>query len=74
MDKKSIGNAAGIVWHILSETNSLTYLQLKQRCNLSDYILNAAIGWLAREDKIEIEYDDKRGVDVIHLTPYNIYF
>lgn len=54
MDKVNIGLAAGIVWRLLSDSESLTFNQLAAETSLSPIELAAAIGWLAREDKIEI--------------------
>ena len=52
MDKSSIGINAGRVWQKLSESNKRwEYEELKHALGLADRDLNAAIGWLAREDK-----------------------
>ena len=69
-----IGMNAGIVWRILDTHQSLSYDTIKKRCNLSDRDLNAAIGWLARENKIEIEYDEKLQTEMYHHPHYNQYF
>ncbi len=55
MNKTQIGENAGIVWNILKDNNHWEYEQLKEISGLSDRELNAAIGWLAREDKIDFE-------------------
>ena len=52
MNKNQIGTNAGIVWKLLSDNAHWEYDKLKQASALSDRDLNAAIGWLAREDKI----------------------
>ncbi len=57
MDKYTIGKNAGIVWNILNDGRKWSYEDLKKTTNLSDRDLNAAIGWLAREDKILFETD-----------------
>ncbi len=57
MDKYTIGKNAGIVWNILNDGQKWAYEDLKKEANLSDRDLNAAIGWLAREDKILFETD-----------------
>ena len=63
MDKHSIGLNAGIIWRILSDNVQRTYDELKKESGLSERDLNAAIGWLAREDKIEFEpLPEKDGV------------
>lgn len=55
MDKRTIGLNAGIVWQILSDNVQRTYGELRKESGLSAGDLDAAIGWLAREDKIEFE-------------------
>ena len=55
MNKYQIGVNAGIIWHLLNDNNCWTYCELKNASGLSDRDLNAAIGWLAREDKIDFD-------------------
>ena len=57
MDKNQIGTNAGIVWNILKDNAHWEYEDLKAATGLSDRELNAAIGWLAREDKIDFDMD-----------------
>lgn len=72
MDKYSIGKNAGIVWSILSNGQRWAYDALKEKSGLSDRDLNAAIGWLAREDKIFFE-TDQNNIDYLYLFT-NIYY
>ena len=51
MDKNEIGLNAGKVWQLLSN--------LKKKSGLKDKDLGAALGWLAREDKIEFEQEEE---------------
>ena len=56
MNIQSIGESAGIIWNLLqSESRKWDYQEIKQATGLSDRIINAAIGWLAREGKLSIE-------------------
>ena len=55
MKKKLIGTNAGIVWNLLNNSQKWSITQLKQASGLSEKEIYAAIGWLARENKIEIE-------------------
>ena len=48
------GCKAGIVWNALSERGPQNISQLKRATKLLDSELYAALGWLARENKIEI--------------------
>ena len=57
MDKKFIGLNAGIIWRIISDQQKWKY---------------AAIGWLAREDKIEIEHGEDGNEDTFYLQ-FNMY-
>lgn len=66
MNKTQIGENAGIVWNILKDNNHWEYEQLKEISGLSNRELNAAIGWLAREDKID--FDMNQEGDRIFLT------
>lgn len=50
----SIGEMAGKVWAELSQNGSTTLAKLKTKLAADAFLLNAAIGWLAREGKIEV--------------------
>ena len=52
MDKHQIGVNAGKVWKLLNDNKRWSYCDLKRASELSDRDLNAAIGWLARENKM----------------------
>ena len=47
-----IENAAGTIWRYLNEHGELTLRKLKQGTTLSDQLVFAGIGWLAREEKL----------------------
>lgn len=72
MDKYTIGNNAGIVWTLLNNGKRWKYEDLKAASALSDRDLNAAIGWLAREDKIYFE-TDSNNAEYLYLS-VNIYY
>lgn len=72
MDKYTIGNNAGIVWTLLNDGKRWKYEDLKAVSALSDRDLNAAIGWLAREDKIYFE-TDSNNAEYLYLS-VNIYY
>ncbi|MGB2957563.1 MAG: winged helix-turn-helix domain-containing protein [Bacteroidota bacterium] len=50
-----IGNSAGLVWKALNREGKVTLARLRQRTGLSVELVNRAIGWLAREDKLNFE-------------------
>lgn len=55
MDKKTIGTNAGIIWNILNDSRKWNISGLKKASGLPEPEIYTAIGWLARENKIEIE-------------------
>jgi len=57
--KNDIGTLAGSVWSLLSDKGPLTLTQLKTATKATDFLVAAAVGWLAREDKVEFEKTGK---------------
>ena len=57
MDKHIIGENAGRVWRLLSSDDQRRweYSEIKDILGLNDAELGSAIGWLAREDKIQYD-------------------
>lgn len=56
MDKHIIGENAGIVWRLLNNENrKWEFKEIKEATKLDELELASAIGWLAREDKIQFE-------------------
>ena len=55
MNIEIIGNNAGLVWNALNEKNNQTVKELKKSAKIkTDKALYAALGWLAREGKLNI--------------------
>ncbi len=54
-----VGETAGKVWHALNDNGPLTLAQLKKKFNGSGELVSLALGWLAREDKVEIVQEKK---------------
>ena len=67
MNKNLIGLNAGKVWQLLNNNKRWSYSELKEAVGLSDRDLNAAIGWLAREDKIDFETEGGNDGSVVIL-------
>lgn len=61
MNIDTIGYNAGLVWNALNEADALGLKQIKKVTKLKDKELYAALGWLARENKVLIaeNEDDK---------------
>jgi hypothetical protein len=57
-----IGETAGEVWRALSEKGPLTTSRLVKEIDAPRDVVMQAIGWLAREDKIDIEEGRTRTV------------
>jgi winged helix-turn-helix protein DUF2582 len=57
---QEIGETAGKVWQALSKNGSMSVAKLVDRVGGNRDVLMQAIGWLAREDKLEIS-ETKRG-------------
>ena len=53
MSSIEIGHVAGEVWGILSQHGDLTLADLKKEVPAPADLVLAAIGWLAREDKLK---------------------
>ena len=50
-----IGETAGKVWRFLEEKDEATLTQIKKGVKADPNLVLQAIGWLAREDKLQIE-------------------
>ncbi len=70
MKKKSIGTNAGIIWTLLNNKQSWNATQLCKETGLSEKDLYCAIGWLARENKIEIESTENGEEDYYLIIEY----
>jgi winged helix-turn-helix protein DUF2582 len=57
---QQIGETAGAVWHALNENGSLSLAKLAERVGGNRDLVMQAVGWLAREGKIDIA-ETKRG-------------
>jgi hypothetical protein len=51
----SIGETAGKVWKFLEEKGEANLSQLRKGVKADPNLIQQAIGWLAREDKLLIE-------------------
>ena len=54
-----IGYNAGIIWKILDIWGDADFKTIKRLSNLDDNDLQSALGWLAREDKIVVNENQK---------------
>ncbi len=54
-----IGQTAGAVWQVLSQRGPQTLAKLVKEVDAPRDTVMQALGWLAREDKIDIEEDSR---------------
>jgi len=57
--KGQVGETAGQVWQTLTTDGPMTLTQLKKKVNGQGDLLGYALGWLAREDKIDMVLQKK---------------
>ncbi len=57
-----VGEAAGQAWHLLDEQGPLPLTKLLKQLDASREVSLMALGWLAREEKIEVEERGRRRV------------
>ena len=65
--KKEVIKTAGKIWKTLREKDQLTITQLPRSLKVPSVVAYQALGWLAREDKIE--YHKKGDKVLVSLTP-----
>lgn len=70
MNKKSIGTNAGKIWNLLNNNQRWNIKQLCKNSGLSEKEVYSAIGWLARENKIEIEKSSDGDEDFYLVIEY----
>ena len=49
-----IGETAGVIWHALEKGGSMTLARLAKEVSAPRDVVMQAVGWLAREGKVEI--------------------
>jgi len=56
---EEIGKMAGEIWHALEAKGEMTLPKLKKELNAKSPLMDWAIGWLAREDKIMLTMEKR---------------
>ena len=64
--KEEVGETAGTIWRYLSEEDRVAITKLPKALQVKQTIVYQALGWLAREDKIE--YQTEGNVTYIRLA------
>lgn len=57
--KGQVGETAGKIWEMLNESGPQTLPQIKKGLNGTGELVGFALGWLAREDKVDISQEKK---------------
>ncbi len=56
---EEIGTMAGAIWRALDVNGETTLAKLKKELKATSPVFDWAIGWLAREDKIELTMENR---------------
>lgn len=70
MDTKVIAKNAMRMWQIMNNGTTWCYDSLKSTLKMSDREINAALGWLAREDTVEILPDPVTNEDTYKVRHF----
>lgn len=65
MTTDTIGSWAGLVWNALNEADVLGIKQIKKMTKLKEKEIYAALGWLARENKVTFEESGDEKVEIL---------
>lgn len=58
--KERIGHTAGAIWRALEKTKEVDAARLPAMVNEKSFIVHQALGWLAREDKIDYRSEGEK--------------
>ena len=59
MEINNIGNNAGVIWNALNTNGKMSESKLKKETGLASAEIYTALGWLAREGKLNLEVEVK---------------
>ncbi len=59
---KEYGENAGKIWHALNDQGPLSQTKLIRTAKLDEDELYSAIGWLARENKVSVDYEQNNAI------------
>ncbi len=68
MEINNIGNNAGVVWGVLNANGKMTETKLKKESGLGSAEFYTALGWLAREGKLNVVVETRCGKDCEYYT------
>ncbi|HLA84443.1 MAG TPA: winged helix-turn-helix domain-containing protein [Thermoguttaceae bacterium] len=62
---EEIGETAGLIWHTLDQSGPMSLAKLVKKLGKARDLIMQALGWLAREGKIEIREENRSRVIAI---------
>ena len=68
MEINNIGNNVGLVWNALNANGKMTETKLKKETGLASAEFFAALGWLAREGKLNVVVEARCGKECEYYT------
>ena len=68
MEINNIGNNAGLVWNALNANGKMPETKLKKETGLASAEFFAALGWLAREGKLNVVTETRCGKECEYYT------
>ena len=68
MEINNIGNNAGVIWNVLNANGKMTETKLKKETGLGSADFYTALGWLAREGKINVVVEEKSSKSCEYYT------
>ena len=68
MEINNIGNNAGVIWNALNTNGKMTESKLKKETGLASADFYTALGWLAREGKLNVVVETRCGKDCEYFT------
>ena len=68
MEINNIVNNAGVVWGVLNANGKMTETKLKKESGLGSAEFYTALGWLAREGKLNVVVETRCGKDCEYYT------
>ena len=68
MEINNIGINAGLVWNALNANGRMTETKLKKETGLASAEFFAALGWLAREGKLNVVTETRCGKECEYYT------
>lgn len=74
MEKKKIGENAGIIWNILNQAREISIFDLCRQTSMAFEDAALAIGWLAREDKLFVCKRDNMIIISLEKNPIEFSF